>query len=65
MASFEKAHNAAHKLLDDLLEKKTNLPTTIADTNKEINDEFIAKEGNESLLDQEREYLWSIKPDCD
>jgi len=64
-ASFEKAHNASHKLLDDLLEKKTNLATAIADTNKEINDENIAKEGTESLLDEEREYLWSIKPDCD
>jgi hypothetical protein len=64
-ASFDKAHTAAHKLLDDLLEKKTNLATAIADTNKEINDENIAKEGTESLLDEEREYLWSIKPDCD
>merc|ERR1719265_1835684 len=64
-ASFMKAHDAAHKLLDDLLEKKTNLATAIADTNKEINDENVAKEGTESLLDEEREYLWSIKPDCD
>jgi len=64
-ASFMKTHEAAHKLLDDLLEKKTNLATSIADTNKEINDENIAKEGTESLLDEEREYLWSIKPDCD
>jgi hypothetical protein len=64
-ASFEKAHTAAHKLLDDLLEKKTNLETSIADTNKEINDENIAKEGTQELLDEEREYLWSIKPDCD
>jgi hypothetical protein len=62
---IEKTHNAAHKLLDDLLEKKTNLATSIADTNREINDENIAKEGTESLLDEEREYLWSIKPDCD
>jgi len=64
-ASFEKAHNAAHKLLEDLLAKKTNLETSIADTNKEINDETIEKEGTQSLLDEEREYLASIKPDCD
>jgi len=64
-ASFEKAHTAAHKLLSDLLAKKTNLESSIADTNKEINDETIEKEGTQSLLDEEREYLASIKPDCD
>merc|ERR1719162_632360 len=64
-AGFESSLNAARKLVEDLTLKKTNLESSIADTNKEINDETIEKEGTQSLLDEEREYLASIKPDCD
>merc|ERR1719162_660311 len=64
-AGFESSLNAARKLVEDLTLKKTNLESSIADTNGEINDENIEKEGTQSLLDEEREYLASIKPDCD
>jgi len=64
-AAFEKGLNAAKKLVADLTLKKTNLESDIASTNDEINDTTVAKEDTEGLLHEEREYLASIKPDCD
>merc|ERR1719235_1010107 len=62
---FQAQLDAAKKLVDDLTLKKTNLETGIADTNQEITDENVAKEGTEGLLTEEKDYLMSIKPDCD
>merc|ERR1719235_649444 len=62
---FETQLGAAKKLVEDLTLKKTNLETGIADTNQEITDENVAKEGTEGLLTEEKDYLMSIKPDCD
>merc|ERR1719313_2066349 len=62
---FEAQLGAAKKLVEDLTLKKTNLETGIADTNQEITDENVAKEGTEGLLTEEKDYLMSIKPDCD
>jgi predicted nucleic acid-binding Zn-ribbon protein len=64
-AAFENSLNAAKKLVEDLTIKKTNLESDIATTNDEINDTTVAKEDTEGLLHEEREYLASIKPDCD
>jgi len=64
-AAFEKGLNAAKKLVEDLTLKKTNLESDISSTNDEINDTTVAKEDTEGLLHEEREYLASIKPDCD
>merc|ERR1719281_1489068 len=63
--AFEAQLGAAKKLVEDLTLKKTNLETGIADTNQEITDENVAKEGTEGLLTEEKDYLMSIKPDCD
>jgi predicted nucleic acid-binding Zn-ribbon protein len=63
--AFENQLNAAKKLVEDLTLKKTNLESDISSTNDEINDTTVAKEDNEGLLHEEREYLASIKPDCD
>merc|ERR1719235_2692999 len=62
---FETQLGAAKKLVEDLTLKKTNLETGISDTNTEITDENVAKEGTEGLLTEEKDYLMSIKPDCD
>merc|ERR1719235_180527 len=62
---FEAQLGTAKKLVEDLTLKKTNLETGIADTNQEITDENVAKEGTEGLLTEEKDYLMSIKPDCD
>jgi len=64
-AAFETSLNAAKKLVEELTLKKTNLESDISSTNDEINDTTVAKEDTEGLLHEEREYLASIKPDCD
>merc|ERR1719443_704202 len=50
---FQTQLDAAKKLVDDLTLKKTNLETGIADTNQEITDENVAKEGTEGLITDE------------
>merc|ERR1719375_2359744 len=62
---FEAQLKSAKTLVEDLTLKKTNLESDIASTNDEINESTVAKEDNQGLLSEERDYLMSIKPDCD
>merc|ERR1719171_2022003 len=62
---FEAQLKSAKTLVEDLTLKKTNLESDIASTNDEINDSTVAKEDNQGLLSEEKDYLMSIKPDCD
>merc|ERR1719174_1160755 len=62
---FEEQLGDAHKLLDDLKAKKTNLEQSISDTNTEIDEAEVVKEDLQGLLKEEKDYLASIKPDCD
>jgi len=55
----------AHKTIDTLADKATNLRGSISIKNQSIDDTTLAKEDTQTLLDEEREYLASIKPDCD
>jgi len=64
-AEFEEQNTAANNLLDDLRAKKTNLQQSISDTNTEIDETNTHKEGLQGMLKEERDYLASIKPDCD
>merc|ERR1719335_1393336 len=64
-AKFEEAMGNANKLLDDLRAKKTNLEQAISDTNTEIDESEVVKEDTQGLLKEEKDYLASIKPDCD
>jgi len=63
--NFEKELTDAKILKANLLSKKTNLEADIVDKTKQIADIEVLKEGDEQLLVEEREYLASIKPDCD
>merc|ERR1719247_1908213 len=60
---FEEQLNAAKKLKQDLIDKKTNLESSISQTNGEIDATNTEKGDNQGLLNDEHEYLWSIKPD--
>merc|ERR1719456_1444977 len=62
---FEEQLGDAHKLLEDLRAKKTNLEQSISDTNTEIDETEVLKEDLQGLLQDEKDYLASIKPDCD
>jgi len=62
---FERGINAAHNLLKELHEKKTNLNSAIADLNTEIDNRWSEREDLQGLLNEEKEYMASIKPDCD
>merc|ERR1719456_568515 len=62
---FEEQLGDAHKLLEDLRAKKTNLEQAISDTNTEIDENELKKEDLQGLLKDEKDYLASIKPDCD
>merc|ERR1719183_1253549 len=62
---FEEQLGDAKKLLEDLKAKKTNLEQSITDTNTEIGDNEVKKEDLQGMLKEERDYLASIKPDCD
>merc|ERR1719262_1178947 len=62
---FEEQLGDANKLLDDLRAKKTNLEQAITDTNTEINEAEVLKEDTQNLLKEDKDYLASIKPDCD
>merc|ERR1719486_1093643 len=64
-AKFEEQMGNANKLLDDLRAKKTNLEQAISDTNTEIDESEVVKEDTQGLLKEEKDYLASIKPDCD
>merc|ERR1719399_1038504 len=64
-AKFEEQMADANKLLEDLRAKKTNLEQSISDTNTEIDENELKKEDLQGLLKDERDYLASIKPDCD
>jgi len=64
-ADYEKQVGEANQLLDDLRAKKTSLEENIETTNGSINDEQAHKEDLQGMLKEERDYLASIKPDCD
>merc|ERR1719191_1050573 len=64
-AKFEEQMGEANKLLDDLKAKKTNLEQAISDTNTEIDEAEVLKEDTQNLLKEDKDYLASIKPDCD
>merc|ERR1719331_2536626 len=64
-AKYEETLGNANKLLDELRAKKTNLEQSISDTNTEIDENEVVKEDTQGLLKEEKDYLASIKPDCD
>merc|ERR1719183_2444401 len=64
-AKFEEQLSDANKLLEELRAKKTNLEQAISDTNTEIDENEVHKEDLQGLLKEEKDYLASIKPDCD
>jgi DNA repair exonuclease SbcCD ATPase subunit len=64
-AKFEEQLGDANTLLDELRAKKTNLEQAISDTNTEIDENDVHKEDLQGLLKEEKDYLASIKPDCD
>merc|ERR1719451_216468 len=64
-AKYEETLGDANKLLDDLRAKKTNLEESISSTNTEIDEANVVKEDTQGLLKEEKDYLASIKPDCD
>merc|ERR1719327_1207958 len=53
---FEAQLKSAKTLVEDLTLKKTNLESDIASTNDEIIDSTEAKEDNQGLLSEERDY---------
>merc|ERR1719284_2171731 len=64
-AKFEEQLGEANTLLDELRAKKANLEQAISDTNTEIDENEVKKEDLQGLLAEEKDYLASIKPDCD
>merc|ERR1719420_715998 len=64
-AKFEEQLGEANTLLEELKAKKTNLEQAISDTNTEIDENEVHKEDLQGLLAEEKDYLASIKPDCD
>merc|ERR1719333_91934 len=64
-AAFEEQLGEANTLLEELKAKKTNLEQAISDTNTEIDENEVKKEDLQGLLKEEKDYLASIKPDCD
>merc|ERR1719160_2289074 len=64
-AKYEETLGEANKLLDELRAKKTNLEESISSTNTEIDEAGVVKEDTQGLLKEEKDYLASIKPDCD
>merc|ERR1719337_369292 len=64
-AKFGEQLGEANMLLEDLRAKKTNLEQAISDTNSEIDENEVHKEDLQGLLKDEKDYLASIKPDCD
>merc|ERR1719263_2503055 len=64
-AEFMAQLASAQKLKQDLMDKKTNLEDAISSTNDEIDAHEAEKADRQADLEAEKEYLWSIKPDCD
>jgi len=62
---FERTRKQLNALLKELGEKKVNLKGSIVDTNKAIDDEEDVKQDVQDLLDEDNDYLKSIKPNCD
>merc|ERR1719160_1536854 len=62
---YEEELTAAKKLMEELKVKRTDVDTTIAETQKAIGEEDDLKEELEGLLKDEKDYLAGIKPDCD
>jgi chromosome segregation ATPase len=62
---FERSIREAHELLKELREKKSSLELNIADTNTEIDNHFEEREDINDLWTEEKDYIGSIKPDCD
>merc|ERR1719316_1416758 len=62
---YEEELTAAKKLMEELKVKRTDVETTIAETQKAIGEEDDLKEELEGLLKDEKDYLAGIKPDCD
>merc|ERR1719389_1132942 len=63
-ADFMAQLASAKTLKQDLIDKKTNLEEAIASVNGEIDAHEAEKADRQADLDAEKEYLWSIKPDC-
>merc|ERR1719478_944668 len=63
-AEFMAQLASAKKLTQDLIDKKTDLEDAISATNDEIDAHNEEKADRQADLDAEKEYLWSIKPDC-
>merc|ERR1719451_59647 len=64
-AKYEEQLGEANTLLEELKAKKTNLEQAISDANTEIDENEVKKEDLQGLLADEKDYLASIKPDCD
>merc|ERR1719387_1586836 len=62
---FERSIHEALTLLKELREKKSSLELNIADANTEIDREFEEREDINDLWKEEKDYIMSIKPDCD
>jgi len=62
---YEQALGKANAALKSLRSKAVDLRGAIAVTNSAIDENNQAKENNENSLEEEKEYLASIKPDCD
>merc|ERR1719160_173 len=62
---FERSIHEAFTLLKELREKKSSLELNIADANTEIDREFEEREDINDLWKEEKDYIMSIKPDCD
>merc|ERR1719277_984012 len=62
---FEKQLKAAETLKANLIAKKTDLENQIANLGEKKGDEISTKEDNEHELQDEKDYLAKITPDCD
>jgi len=62
---FEATLGKANGALKSLRSKAVDLRGAISVTNTAIDDNKQSKEDDEHSLEQEKEYLASIKPDCD
>merc|ERR1719387_2358683 len=62
---FERSIREAYELLKELKEKKSSLELNIADTNTEIDNHFEEREDINDIWTEEKDYIGSIKPDCD
>jgi len=63
--SFETEVANAHKVVEEMVRKITNLDASITSTQSEVEEAQQAKENLDGLLHEEQNYLLGIKPDCD